>query len=423
MLRALSLRTCCRHYPGAADGRIRRSKITHPCQPSPIPLSGRPAHRPFRGLLGVYSRCGLHTRTVTNFVTAIRGLQTFRRLHACPGCFRLERVAGRGLHPLEKRRLVTAHVEIGHSNWPTCDARGSKTAIYCLKQRHSLLRLFQRCRWWTEGSQSRFVRLITLDHANWMTRRELLVLGAGTIALPLTVRAQQRAIPLVGVLRTATAVNDQGIDAFRRGLRELGYVEGHNILVEVRSSGGDNERLPALAAELAALKPDVIVANGEQAISAVKDATANPRSSCGLGRSGSGGLCAKPRSPWRQSYGLTNLGEGLAGKRLELLLQMVPKPGCVAVLTNPDQKRLSPAYSREANLAAQSLGVDLWDAAANNADQFDTAIAAAARRGCRALLGGSDPIFTGSRRQLLALVTQHRIAAFTTPNGLSTTVD
>src|ERR1700736_6543023 len=89
VLRALSLCTCCRHDPGAADGRTCRSKITHPCQPS-----GRPAHRPFRGLLGVYSRCGLHTRAVTNFVTAIRGLQTFRRLHACPGCFRLERSPG-----------------------------------------------------------------------------------------------------------------------------------------------------------------------------------------------------------------------------------------------------------------------------------------------------------------------------------------
>ena len=94
VLRALSLCTCCRHYPGAADGRTCRSKIAHPCQPSPIPLSGRPAHRPFRGLLGVYSRCGLHTRAVTNFVTAIRGLQTFRHLHACPGCFRLERSPG-----------------------------------------------------------------------------------------------------------------------------------------------------------------------------------------------------------------------------------------------------------------------------------------------------------------------------------------
>src|SRR5271170_1340628 len=69
-------------------------KITHPYQPSPIPLSGRPAHRPFRDLLGVHSRCGLHTRAVTKFVTAIRRLQTFRHLHACPGCFRLERSPG-----------------------------------------------------------------------------------------------------------------------------------------------------------------------------------------------------------------------------------------------------------------------------------------------------------------------------------------
>ena len=114
---ALSLCTCCRHYPGAADGRTRRSKITHPYQPSPIPLSGRPAHRPFRGLLGVHSRCGLHTRAVT-LVTAIRGLQTFRHLHACSGCFRLERIAGWALHPLEKRRLVTAHVDSGPSPGP-----------------------------------------------------------------------------------------------------------------------------------------------------------------------------------------------------------------------------------------------------------------------------------------------------------------
>src|SRR5258707_15211221 len=69
-------------------------KLAHPYQPSPKPLPGRPAHRHFRGLLGVYLRCGLHTRAVTNFVTAIRGLQTFRLLHACPGCFRLERPPG-----------------------------------------------------------------------------------------------------------------------------------------------------------------------------------------------------------------------------------------------------------------------------------------------------------------------------------------
>ena len=69
-------------------------KLAHPYQPSPKPLSGRPAHRPFRGLLGVHSRCGLHTRAVTKIVTVIRRLQTFRRLHACSGCFRLERSPG-----------------------------------------------------------------------------------------------------------------------------------------------------------------------------------------------------------------------------------------------------------------------------------------------------------------------------------------
>jgi putative ABC transport system substrate-binding protein len=244
-------------------------------------------------------------------------------------------------------------------------------------------------------------------------RREILVLGAGTaIALPLTGRAQQGAIPLVGVLRTATAVNDQGIDAFRHALRQLGYVEGQSIRVEVRWSGGDNESLPALAAELAALKPDVIVANGERAISVIKDAAANtPIVMSIVGDPVAAGFAQNLAHPGGNLTGLTNLGEGLAGKRLELLLQVMPKPGCVGVLTNPDQKRLSPAYSREANVAAQSLGVDLWDVAADNADQFEAAIAEAARRGCRALLGGSDPIFTGARGRLLALVARHRIAA------------
>lgn len=75
-------------------------KLARLYQPSPKWVSGRPAHRPFRGLLSVHSRCGLHTRTVT-YVTVIRGLQTFRHLHACPGCFRLEQLAGWVLHPLE----------------------------------------------------------------------------------------------------------------------------------------------------------------------------------------------------------------------------------------------------------------------------------------------------------------------------------
>src|SRR5215831_1471441 len=90
-------------------------KITHPCQPSPIPLSGRPAHRPFRGLLGVHSRCGLHTRTVT----VCRDRYPKASDTSSPPCLLRSlpagAVAGWGLHPLEKRRLVTAHVVSGHS--------------------------------------------------------------------------------------------------------------------------------------------------------------------------------------------------------------------------------------------------------------------------------------------------------------------
>jgi len=90
VLRALPLCTCCRHYPGAAAGCIVCS-LSQPCQPSPIWQSGRPAHCPFRGLLGVHLRYGLHTRAATVFRgTLHRRLQPFRYLHSCSGCFRLE---------------------------------------------------------------------------------------------------------------------------------------------------------------------------------------------------------------------------------------------------------------------------------------------------------------------------------------------
>ena len=93
-MRALPLCACCRHYPGAATGRPACS-FTQPYQPSPTWLSGRPAHRPFRGLLGVHTCYGLHTRAVTVFRDTLhRRLQPLRYLHDCSGCFRLERLPG-----------------------------------------------------------------------------------------------------------------------------------------------------------------------------------------------------------------------------------------------------------------------------------------------------------------------------------------
>src|SRR5271169_1072696 len=91
-------------------------KITHPYQPSPIPLSGRPAHRPFRGLLGVHSRCGLHTRAVTKIRDRYPGASDISSPLCLPRLLSAEAIAGLALHPLEKRRLVTAHVEGGPSS-------------------------------------------------------------------------------------------------------------------------------------------------------------------------------------------------------------------------------------------------------------------------------------------------------------------
>ena len=104
VLRALSLCACCRQYPVQQLGVVL-AHLTQPYQPSPIRRSGRPAHRPFRGLLGVHSRRGLHTLARSPLVTANRRLQLFRYLHDCSDCFRLEQIARWDLHPLESAAL------------------------------------------------------------------------------------------------------------------------------------------------------------------------------------------------------------------------------------------------------------------------------------------------------------------------------
>src|SRR6266478_3101032 len=131
---------CCVRFPcvhAAATTPAQRlgvliRSVTQPCQPSPKGLSGRPAHRPFRGLLSVHSRCGLHTRTVTHFVTATRGLQTFRHLHACPGCFRLERSPGgactRWKSAALSRRTWTGGLRDVSGFWGRCLGTGHSDA-------------------------------------------------------------------------------------------------------------------------------------------------------------------------------------------------------------------------------------------------------------------------------------------------------
>jgi putative ABC transport system substrate-binding protein len=167
-------------------------------------------------------------------------------------------------------------------------------------------------------------------------RREFVKFAAGVLlAAPFAARAQQKAIPVVGFLSPRAVVENSSIEAFLRGLRELGYVEGQNIIVELRSSDGENKRLPALAAELAALKPNVIVTNGEPAIRAAKDAGGTIPIVMGVvGDPVAAGFAQSLAHPGGNLTGLTNLGEGLVAKRLELLLETVPTHGwtCAALV-------------------------------------------------------------------------------------------
>jgi len=241
-------------------------------------------------------------------------------------------------------------------------------------------------------------------------RRDLLILvGSVTIAAPRAGRAQGRSLPLVAFLSPRMAANN--VAAFRRGLYELGYVEGRNIALEVRSADGDNRRLPTLAAEIVALKPDVIVTNGEPAIRAVKNAAGTiPIVMAIVDDAVALGFAQSLAHPGGNLTGLSILATEILGKRLELLHEVATDPGCVAVLhlagPNYDAKAAS-----ELAAAAKALGVVLLPIALADVKEVATGFTEMTRQHCRALLVMSDPLFVDARLQLVELAAQHHIAA------------
>ena len=242
-----------------------------------------------------------------------------------------------------------------------------------------------------------------------MNRRELLLLlGGAAIAGCRSARAQRRALPLVAFLSPRTFAAN--IDAFRRGLRELGYVEGQNIALEVRSAEGDNRRLPALAAELVSFKPDVIVTNSEPAIRAVKEVAGTiPIVMSIVGDAVALGFAQSLAHPGGNLTGQTMLSTDVLGKRLQMLHEIVPVSGCVAVLglagVNYDNA------SHELAAAAKALGVPLLPITVADVDDLATGFAEITRHQCRTLVVMSDPLFVQASRQLIELAGQYRIAA------------
>jgi putative ABC transport system substrate-binding protein len=221
-------------------------------------------------------------------------------------------------------------------------------------------------------------------------------------------RAQQRPLPLVAFL--SPGKSETNVGAFLRGLHELAYVEGQNIALEVRSADGDNRRLPVLAAEIAALKPDVIVTNGEPAIRAVKNAAGTiPIVMAIVGDAVALGLAQSLAHPGSNLTGLTILATEVLGKRLEMLHEVVADPSCVAVLglagSNYDNA------SSELTAAAKALGVVLLPIAIADVSELPTGFAEISRQRCQTLMVMSDPLFVYARLQLVELAAQHHIAA------------
>ena len=244
-----------------------------------------------------------------------------------------------------------------------------------------------------------------------MRRRDLMFSGGAAIAWRHPASAQQEPIPRIGLL-SPVSLDEDRVTALRRGLRELGYVDGKNILLDVRSSGGDNDRLPELAAELVGLKPVAIVSNGALAIRAVKDAAGSiPIVMAVIDDPVGLGFAQSLAHPGGNLTGQSNLAEGLVGKRIEMLLEAVPDPGCVAVLHDHGDQADDPLYWQEIFAAARTLDTVLKPIAVRRADELSAAFSQISREHCRAVMVMSSALYVGARVQLVALAAQHRVAA------------
>jgi ABC-type uncharacterized transport system substrate-binding protein len=242
------------------------------------------------------------------------------------------------------------------------------------------------------------------------------VLAVGLTLAPLGPAAAQprEKVPRVGYL-TAGSHSDQGrqrrFEAFRQGLRDLGYVEGQNIAIESRWAEGKSDRYPTLAADLVRLEMDVIVTVGGAASKAAQQATKTIPIVMSLVNDPLGsGLVPSLAHPGGNVTGISLMAPDLVGKQLEVLKQIVPQASRMALLRNPTNPASAP-QSREAEVAARALGVRLQTLEARVPQEIDSAFAAMTRERAGALVVLTDSIFTNQRRQIAELATERRLPA------------
>ena len=227
---------------------------------------------------------------------------------------------------------------------------------------------------------------------------------------PLAVVAQQPTrVYRIGYLLGTPGEQEPFLEAFLEGMRTLGYVEGQNLVLEVRAAAGQYERLPDLATELVRLPVDVLLVVTTPAALAAKHATTTiPIILVGVGDPVGSGLVASLARPGGNVTGLASLDPELVAKQLELLKEVLPNVSRVAILWNPT----NPAHALampQADVAAQRLGVQLHRMEAHGPDAFDSAFAAMTRAHAGALLVLGDGMFFEHRRRFTELEATSRL--------------
>jgi ABC-type uncharacterized transport system substrate-binding protein len=251
-----------------------------------------------------------------------------------------------------------------------------------------------------------------------MKRREFITLLGGAAAgpsllWPLAARAQQPAMPVIGYLSSGTPGGFASlVAAFRRGLNEAGYVEGRNVKIEFRWSEGQDERLPAFAADLVRRQVAVIAATGGSApaVAAKAATTTIPIVFSGGQDPVKLGLVESLGRPGGNATGALNIAPVLNSKRLELLCELVPTAAMIAVLLNPIALNYDDQIAElEAAAGRLRRTIRIFNASAES--EFDSSFAAMARARAGALYIVPDPFFTSRNARLVALTAQHAIPA------------
>ena len=244
-----------------------------------------------------------------------------------------------------------------------------------------------------------------------MKRREFMLLLSGALVAPRVLRAQQKAMPVIGILHSGSpGPYTPNVAAFRQGLSETGYVEGQNVAIEYRWAEGRYDGLPALAADLVGRKVDVIAAlGGTPSALAAKTATSVIPIVFSVGDPVERGLVASLARPGGNLTGVASLDE-LTSKRLELLSELVPQAKVIALLVNPTNA-ITERPIRDVQEAAGVKGLQLQILRASTDSEINAAFATLVQLHAGALILPSDGFFNSRRDQLVALAAQHAVPA------------